>query len=363
MSSQEVSRTYTTIIANTKKVDLTSVSEDARRCNICFEEFADQTLDPNQKAFQTLPYDESLKDDPVMLRCGHIFGELCLTLWTTEKKMTCPMCRAMVLEEDIAADLESIIRQFHLLPSTPVRTLLKQEWNDGSTIILKDEINSLAKLLARLAKFIFILTIRLTIGSTPAKLGIPSPNPTKEFRYPTSRFPLDYNDGANFQNWCQTYLDAFLKANKLKKDTLGGFYLDIVSLLSNDRLAEFYAFVCAMLKRYAVRPSSQGHVPLVYHGILHEVLQSTMIIRDNMQFHGDDLYKPSKIVGMAARAALEYERRLSELTRRRAEITGIQGFRDLEEGDDVFWENGRFRVAGETEACWHPSSKVSIELE
>ena len=371
MTSQNTPLGYAEFITTSLgKLDLATISEHTSRCHICLQEFADQILSSNQEAFQALPFNELLRDDPVILPCGHIFGEVCFTLWSSSGNTTCPMCRAVLFQDETGDGSQDLIRQFRLLPSIPFRTLLKPEWDEKSTVFLKDSANSTGKLVARFAKFIFIVAIRVTLGSGPAKMGLPSSTPTQEFRYPRTTFPLDSDDASNFRNWYRDYLEAFLRANHIDKRCLKGLDLSILDLLSDSRISRYYAFQCAIFKFRADCPCQRiygcGHAFKLQE--LYDKMKSAMAREFFINVNDGDPWEPWKVVGSAVKATLEYERRLSELTRQRMEMTRgqgfqVQGLRDLEEDNEVCYEEGRFAYPIGTAAYWYPFSRVAVELE
>ena len=61
------------------EISLQLLTEDHKSCNICMEQFTDER--------------------PVLLRCGHIFGSICIKAWASTSQVsqpTCPMCRTIL---------------------------------------------------------------------------------------------------------------------------------------------------------------------------------------------------------------------------------------------------------------------------
>ena len=69
-------------------VDIEDIGEDCRHCVICTDQYGEG---PGGEV-------------PVVLNCGHVFGQRCLEKWLCpfdfDPKRTCPMCRTVLFEED-----------------------------------------------------------------------------------------------------------------------------------------------------------------------------------------------------------------------------------------------------------------------
>ncbi|KAL2052003.1 hypothetical protein ABVK25_007695 [Lepraria finkii] len=75
-------------LRNLDFLDLEDLSEESRYCLICKDSYVG----------------EEECEGPVMLDCRHVFGHRCLEKWLSpydfDPKRTCPMCRAVLFEED-----------------------------------------------------------------------------------------------------------------------------------------------------------------------------------------------------------------------------------------------------------------------
>lgn len=91
------------------KVNVTSLKQDARECDICKTDFshlpgAASSTNPTLASHAQEPGEQSFDDEelenPVRLACGHVYGEKCLKTWISGKGIgnlpTCPMCRAVL---------------------------------------------------------------------------------------------------------------------------------------------------------------------------------------------------------------------------------------------------------------------------
>lgn len=92
-------------IKTLEKVNVTSLKQDARECDICKTDFSHSTdPTPASHAAQELAKqsvnDEEQPESPVRLACGHVYGQRCLKTWISGKGTgnlpTCPMCRAVL---------------------------------------------------------------------------------------------------------------------------------------------------------------------------------------------------------------------------------------------------------------------------
>lgn len=75
------------------------------QCPMCWEYLlwprANYVSSPRPDCVNGIPkeackIDETEREIPVRLRCGHIFGRVCITKWLLSND-TCPLCRAKVL--------------------------------------------------------------------------------------------------------------------------------------------------------------------------------------------------------------------------------------------------------------------------
>lgn len=91
------------ILEKLSRVDIKGLEADDRKCSICQSEYGkhrrgdDKTKKPvsasDTSDYQMLPDDES-PEHPVMLPCGHLLGELCISKWLEEAQpASCPLCR------------------------------------------------------------------------------------------------------------------------------------------------------------------------------------------------------------------------------------------------------------------------------
>lgn len=91
------------------KVNVTSLKQDARECDICKTDFshlpaAASSTNPTPVSHAQETAEQSVNDEeleiPVRLACGHVYGEKCLKTWISGKRVgnlpTCPMCRAVL---------------------------------------------------------------------------------------------------------------------------------------------------------------------------------------------------------------------------------------------------------------------------
>lgn len=102
-----------------EKVNVTSLKQDARECDICKTDFSHLPAAAASSSFtnptpashgQEPANKQSFKDEelesPVRLACGHVYGEKCLKTWISGKGIgtlpTCPMCRAVLDRGSIA---------------------------------------------------------------------------------------------------------------------------------------------------------------------------------------------------------------------------------------------------------------------
>lgn len=97
------------------KVNVTSLKQDARECDICKTDFshlpaAAPPTNPTPASRAQEPAERSVNDEeletPVRLACGHVYGEKCLKTWISGKGIenlpTCPMCRVVLDSGSIA---------------------------------------------------------------------------------------------------------------------------------------------------------------------------------------------------------------------------------------------------------------------
>lgn len=105
-----------------EKVNVSSLEQDARECDICKKEFshlpdAVSSTDPTSVKDTRAPTEQSATDEepenPVRLACGHIYGEDCLQKWIIGSGSwglpSCPMCRAVLEKGDIGFTEVSIM--------------------------------------------------------------------------------------------------------------------------------------------------------------------------------------------------------------------------------------------------------------
>lgn len=99
-----------------EKVNLDSLKQDARECDICKKDFSHlpstaSFINPTPANNDTQERTEQFVNDeeleiPVRLACGHVYGGNCLKTWIGMKGIgnlpTCPMCRAVIETESIA---------------------------------------------------------------------------------------------------------------------------------------------------------------------------------------------------------------------------------------------------------------------
>lgn len=62
-------------------IPVESLPEDEAFCTVCLEQYA-----------------SSEEETPVMLSCGHKFGNKCILRWLAEENWTCPVCRTLVFK-------------------------------------------------------------------------------------------------------------------------------------------------------------------------------------------------------------------------------------------------------------------------
>lgn len=110
------------------EIQLKVLSEDHKNCSICMEQYTDDV-----KA-----------EYPVSLRCGHVFGSLCIKSWVSSSQVsqpTCPICRATLTpSSDIQRweHLATIMQQqpYISLHQTPRRRITSSLEGDVSAVEL-----------------------------------------------------------------------------------------------------------------------------------------------------------------------------------------------------------------------------------
>lgn len=91
-SPNEVQRIWQRLLP----IEISRIKADDLECSICQSEYGKERGDKTKSAAdsdQKLPNDES-PECPVMLPCGHLLGELCISKWFKEPgPASCPLCR------------------------------------------------------------------------------------------------------------------------------------------------------------------------------------------------------------------------------------------------------------------------------
>lgn len=95
-----------------EKVDVSSLKQDERECDICREDFSHppgsgSSTNPApasdaQESPEQFVSDEEL-ETPVRLACGHVYGENCLKLWISRKKLEIRrpvLCAGLILRAE-----------------------------------------------------------------------------------------------------------------------------------------------------------------------------------------------------------------------------------------------------------------------
>ena len=92
--------TVTKFVSDLPNPKMTDLRDEQKTCHICMEPFTDGVL----------------KELPVLLPCGHIFGKDCMIKWLSsngdKSPRSCPMCRAELLPQLPSPSLEPWSDQF-----------------------------------------------------------------------------------------------------------------------------------------------------------------------------------------------------------------------------------------------------------
>lgn len=84
------------ILQNLSRVEINLLEADNLKCSICHSEYGKERGDTTKQVsdFDEESPDSEAPENPVMLPCGHLFGDLCIYKWLQEPRpASCPLCR------------------------------------------------------------------------------------------------------------------------------------------------------------------------------------------------------------------------------------------------------------------------------
>ena len=93
---QKASSEVEGILQNLSRVETNLLETDDLKCSICHSEYGKERGDTTMQLsdFDEESPDPEASENPVMLPCGHLFGDLCIYKWLQEPRpASCPLCR------------------------------------------------------------------------------------------------------------------------------------------------------------------------------------------------------------------------------------------------------------------------------
>ena len=84
------------ILKSLSRVEINLLEADDLKCSICHSEYSKERGDTTKQVsdFDEESSDPEASENPVMLPCGHLFGDLCIYKWLQEPRpASCPLCR------------------------------------------------------------------------------------------------------------------------------------------------------------------------------------------------------------------------------------------------------------------------------